>query len=149
MSYDQTALAEVLKLREGTGPMKNGRHMPYEDSVGKLTIGYGHNIEDNGLPPTIAGLLLDYDIGEAEQECDQHLPWWRQQTPARQAALVHLMFNMGWGGGKRGLSTFRNTLKAFQEGRFAEAAQGFADSAWAKQVGPNRANPVIAQIRNG
>ena len=56
----------MTKRHEGTGPMQNGRLMPYHDSVGKLTIGYGRNIEDTGVTPEEALYLLQNDLEPPE-----------------------------------------------------------------------------------
>ena len=60
-----TDLRAMLMQQEGTGPRAdNGYFLPYEDSVGKLTIGYGHLV-DKGLPPDIAMMLFNADIADA------------------------------------------------------------------------------------
>lgn len=148
MSYDRAALLAELRAAEGTGPMKHGRHQLYRDSVGLWTIGYGRNIQERGLSPAEAMVCLTNDVADAEADCDRFIPWWRTLGPARQAALVELMFNMGWGNGARGLSTFVNTLRALEQERFGEAAEGLRGSKWARQVG-RRAARIIAQIETG
>ena len=40
---DKEKLIEQLRLHEGV------EHMPYKDTVGKLTIGVGRNLDDRGL----------------------------------------------------------------------------------------------------
>lgn len=43
-------------------------YKPYHDTVGKLTIGYGRNLEDRGITFEEAKLLLANDIIEAHNE---------------------------------------------------------------------------------
>ena len=38
------------------------RNKPYKCTANKLTIGYGRNIEDNGITKTEASVLLKNDI---------------------------------------------------------------------------------------
>ena len=59
-SYD-TQLIEQLKKHEGL-VLK-----PYKCPVGKLTIGYGHNLEDNGLSQSVCEYILIEDIEEAKR----------------------------------------------------------------------------------
>ncbi len=40
---------------------------PYKDTQGKLTIGYGHNLTDNGISLSIAEQLLQDDINIATE----------------------------------------------------------------------------------
>jgi lysozyme len=52
---------------------------------------------------------LAEDVAKAEALFDAHAPWWRSLNDARQDVMVNLCFNMGWGDGSHGLSSFRNT----------------------------------------
>ena len=53
-------LVKRLKLDEGTGPVKKGRLMPYNDSEGYLTIGYGRNIHSRGISDEEAEIITEY-----------------------------------------------------------------------------------------
>src|SRR3990167_8906796 len=79
------------------------RLKPYRDSVGKLTIGVGRNLDDKGLTRAEAEALLD---------------------EPRRGVLVMLAFNAGIGG----LLTFRKMLAAMGRGAWAEAARELLDS---------------------
>lgn len=148
MSYDVAALIADLQQSEGTGPMRDGRHLPYTDTVGKVTIGYGRNLTDRGISRAEAAALLASDLKDSERDCDSFIPWWRDLDPVRQRVMVELMFNMGWGGGVRGLSTFKNTLRAVREGRYTDAANGLRHSHWASQV-KGRADRIARQMETG
>lgn len=121
---------------------------PYVDTVGKITIGIGHNLTDRGISKQISALLFAEDVLAAEADLDRHVPWWRGMTPARQRALLNMCFNMGWGDGTRGLSGFTNTLALLAAGDYANAASHALQSNWAKQVGA-RAQRIAAQFING
>ena len=121
-------LEQRITLHEGR------RALPYKDTEGKLTIGVGHNLTDNGLPDHIIDLLLEWDIDMARRELDRIHPGWRNYSPNRKDCLVELMFNMG----APSLLTFKKMWAAIEREDWAEAAAQLLDSKWAVQVGPNR-----------
>jgi len=112
------------------------------------TIGYGHTGPEvkRGLRITMAQAeeWLVQDIVKHNAELDKHLPWWRSLSPNRQRVLANMVFNLGW----TKLSGFKNTLRAMQEGRYGDAADGMMASLWAKQVGA-RAQRLTLLMRNG
>jgi len=118
------------------------RLKPYRDTVGKLSIGVGRNLDDVGISEAEAMVLLDNDINRTVSDLDARLMWWRQMDDTRQNVLVNMCFNMGI----EGLLTFHNTLAAMQQGRYADAADGMASSQWARQVGA-RADRLVAIMR--
>jgi lysozyme len=136
MNYEKL-LAE-LEVDEGL------RLKPYRDSVGKLTIGIGRNLDDKGISEAAARFLLGEDVLEVEAGLDEALPWWRQQEEVRQRVLANMAFNMGLAG----LLQFTNTLAAVREGRYEDAASGMLTSLWARQVGP-RATRLAEMMRTG
>ena len=145
MTFDREALKARLKHSEGFKPYA------YLDSVGLLTIGYGRMIDKKqggGISKNEAEYLLDNDITTALAECDTHIPWWRGLDPVRQEVMVDLMFNMGWGGGTRGLSTFKRTLAAIEANDYTRAAEGLRKSKWASQV-KSRADRLIRMMETG
>lgn len=117
---------------------------PYRDSVGKLTIGIGRNLDDVGITRNEAFALLANDVARVERELDTTLPWWRQMPEARQQVLANMCFNMGMDR----LLGFQHMLAALQVGHWDEAAAEMLDSKWAKQVG-NRAQRLATMMRNG
>ena len=121
------------------------RLLPYSDSVGKLTIGYGRNLEDEGISPAEAEILLTDDIARAKADLDQYLPWARQLDDARYGVLLNMCFNMGIGDATKGtgLLGFKHTLALVQAGDYVGASKAMLQSKWAVQVGA-RANPRLA-----
>jgi lysozyme len=117
---------------------------PYRDSVGKLTIGIGRNLDDVGITPEEAFLLLDNDIETATLRLLEALPWTAGLDTIRLAVLINMTFNLGIGG----LVKFKNTLAMVQAGQYAEAGQAMLQSKWAKQVGP-RADRLALQMESG
>lgn len=117
---------------------------PYKDSVGKLTIGIGRNLEDDGISREEAMALLANDVQNARNQVEQHLPWAANLDEVRESALVNMAFNMGIGS----LLNFRKFLSALEAGDYKAASAEMLDSLWAKQVGP-RAQRLALQIELG
>lgn len=141
----------IETLREHLTRDEGRRLKLYRDSVGKWSIGVGHNIEDKGISPAVCDAILDEDIAEHLALLDKYLPWWRQMNERRQLVLANMAFNLGVGPSaedpKGKLLTFKNTLRHMEHGEYAAAADGMAASDWAKQVGV-RATRLIAEMRN-
>ena len=106
------------------------RLKPYRDSVGKLTIGIGRNLDDVGITEDEASLLLKNDINNVFQDLNDHLGWWMNLDESRKIVLANMCFNLGI----TKLLGFRNTLLAIQNGDYETAAKHMEDSQWHKQV---------------
>src|SRR5574340_138540 len=132
---DINALVAELTAEEGS------RLKPYRDSVGKLTIGVGRNLDDVGISPSEEAFLLANDLRVVCSTLDAHIPWWRGLSEPRQQAVADMCFNMGW----PRLSGFHNMLAALQRGDWASAAAEALDSEWAKEVG-SRATVVASRL---
>lgn len=136
-------LIEQLRLHEGE------RRKPYRDTVGKLTIGIGRNLDDKGLRRDEIEYLLSNDIADARADLDRYLPWWRGLDPVRQRVLIDMVFNMGAGSpGKGGLLSFVNTLSEIRRGNYGIAADMMLASKWSQQVG-RRAERLATMMRTG
>lgn len=129
---------ERLRKEEGL------RLKPYRCSAGKLTIGYGRNIEDNGISIGEAEYLLENDVKSVIQQLNVKIPWINTLTENRQVVLVDMAFNLGIGG----LLLFKNTLAMIQRGDYEAAAKAMLQSKWATQVG-NRAEALSELMRLG
>ncbi len=129
---DQLMLHEGLRLK------------PYRDTVGKLTIGIGRNLDDVGISRDEALVLCENDIATAERELDRVAPWWRNLNDARRRVLIDMMFNLG----ANRLLGFKHSLAAMQAGRFELAASGMLESKWAEQVG-KRATRLAIMMKTG
>ncbi len=133
------ALRAQLILHEGE------RLLPYVDTVGKITIGVGHNLTDRGIPKEISQTLLTVDLDESVYELDRTFIWFAGLDDIRQRALIDLHFNIGL---PRFL-TFRFMIKACATGQFALAAHELLDSKWASQVGPHRSQRLARMLADG
>lgn len=107
------------------------RDKPYKDTRGFTTIGYGHNLDAEGLCEAALTAQLEHDIAGAIGALDRALPWWTDLPEPAQRVLVNLCFNMGI----RTLMTFRQTLRYLQARQFRAAARALMESAYARQVG--------------
>lgn len=139
-------IIEQLKRDEGL------RLHTYIDTVGKRTIGYGHNIDANPLPfdwsngITLqqAEDVLKTDVAHMKIRLSQALPWVITLDDERHGVLINMSFNMG----VPGLCQFKNTLYHVQHGFYKEASQDMAKSTWYVQVGI-RARRLCVQMDTG
>lgn len=137
-------LRRTLTRDEGPGPMKNGRHLPYTDTVGKVTIGFGRNLTDRGISMVEGALFLEHDIDDAMKDLVTRYPWVEAMDPARQGVLVNMMFNLGLSR----FAGFKQTIALVQKGQYDDAAVRMLESRWAEQVG-DRALRLSEQMRRG
>ena len=117
---------------------------PYRDTVGKLTIGVGHNLDDVPISYAAAMQILEDDIVRTMGELNRIAPFWTSLDDTRQRVMCNMCFNLGGSG----LAKFVKMLAAVKEHDFDRAADEIADSAWAKQVGI-RAVRLISMMRTG
>jgi lysozyme len=127
----------ILKRDEGL------RLKPYHCTAGKLTIGYGRNLDDRGILEDEADVLLRNDIERCEEEAKE-FPWYAALDPVRQAVVLSMIFNLG----KIGFTNFRNTIRSIANGNYADAADRMAQSLWHTQVGA-RAIRLEQMMRDG
>src|ERR1044071_7820449 len=95
------------------------RLKPYRDTVGKLTIGIGRNLDDVGISKDEAYYLVNGDIDFTVRGLLGRYPWFATLDPVRQAALVNMGFNLGLDG----LAGFKKMLAALAAGDYAKASE--------------------------
>lgn len=100
------------------------RLMPYEDTAGLLTIGYGHNLDARGITGEIALKLLEWDLDECLLDL-QGIGYWHQLSSARQGVLLNMRFNLG----ATGFRNFKRMHEALYAGDYDAAAEEIIDSA--------------------
>lgn len=123
---------------------------PYTDTVGKITIGVGHNLTDKGITKAQALSLLSDDISETLTFLRFRFPWFRKlliesssADDVRARAIADLTFNvMG------GILGFKKMLAAIEVDDWKTAADELLDSKFAKQVG-QRAFDLAYMLRTG
>ena len=117
-------IVDQLKRHEGL------RLTPYQCTSGKLTIGYGRNLEDVGISHNEASMLLSNDVNKAVVECENNFYWFKDLNDPRKAVIINMVFNLGM----RGFSKFKNTIHHISLKQYKEASLEMASSLWAKQV---------------
>ena len=125
-------LKEFIKKHEGL------RLKPYKCSAGKLTIGWGRNLDDRGVTVSEAERMLDADIAIAKQDLYKVFgSQVGQFNDDRYTALVDMIYNLG----VTKFRKFKKMIPAIKERDWEKARKEALDSKWAKQVG-NRAVEV-------
>lgn len=131
-----TQLEKMIARHEGY------RQYPYRCTAGKLTIGYGFNL-DAGMSEEEAMLLLRYRIRIISAMLAQRLPWYSAITETRQQALIDMAYQLG----VDGLLKFKKALAAMACEDWDAAAEELLDSKWARSDSPRRALEIAALIR--
>ncbi len=119
------------------------RNFPYEDSVGKITIGVGRNLDDVGLSDDEVDMCLQNDI-ERVLGAVETLPFWEGLDPVRQLIVADMVFNLGF----TRFRGFVKTIRALEIHDYDTAADEMADSRWYRQTG-RRAKKLVEAMRTG
>ena len=136
-----TMIIEMLRKHEGV------ETHAYVDSVGKVTIGIGRNIDSVGgigLSDDEIDYLLANDLQRVEAELLQAFEWYEDLNDARKDAMMDICFNLGL----PRLKLFKKALAAMSRSHYEIAAVELLDSRWAVQVG-QRAITISEMIRSG
>lgn len=137
-NHDRAIAEALIRQHEGVSPL------PYEDSVGKITIGIGRNLTDRGLSVDEIEMLFANDMKIAAEILDIWCHEWRDFSANRQAALLSMAFNLG---GPR-LSQFIKLRAALVARDFTTASAEALNSKWAQQVG-HRAKQIASLLAKG
>lgn len=140
----------LIKLHEGY------RSKAYKDIYGKITIGYGRNLQGN--PPTLiewnsvlfpdgisqkqAEALLEPQIIAINNWLSKVFSWWNNLTNNRKMCLIDIVFNIG----ENGFLQFHDTIAALANANYTEAAAQLKNSAWYTQTGQRARNDVLLMI---
>lgn len=119
--------------------------VPGSTVIGHPTIGYGFLVEagkSEGLPNAIGETWLLHAASVRWWALTTRHPWLVEQPEDVQRAIGNMAYQIG----VEGVSRFRRTLTALQDGDRALAAECALQSKWATQT-PARANRVAALIR--
>jgi lysozyme len=118
-------LRELLLKYEGL------RLKPYTCTQGKLTIGVGRNLEDNGISKPEAMLMLSNDIVRVDKEAFGRLEWINSLSRVRQEVILLMLFQLGL----PRLLEFKRLIAAIRVGNFDLAAEEMLNSKWSTQSG--------------
>ena len=132
------------KLRQLLLRHEGKRLMPYVDTVGKVTIGVGRNLTDNGITECECEAMFFHDIDMAHSSLMIFFPDCDGWAEARENALIDMMFNMG----ARRFGGFKKMIAAVRIGDWAGAAREMLDSSWAIQL-PTRVSELAKMVKTG
>ncbi len=104
------------------------KKFPYQDSVGKITIGIGYNLSDRGIKDQWIQERLEEDVEYFYKKLSE-FPWFKDLNEARQIVLVDMSF-MGW----NHFLSFKKMISALEEGDYLNASLQMMSSKWADQV---------------
>jgi len=135
------------------------RLKPYRCTAGKLTIGYGRNLDDCGISQKEAYVLLENDIQNCDKQLVDEIPEiYNPLDEVRKSVLLNMCISIPQSRfaplrepcypGIGGLLGFNNTLAFIAAGDWERAANGMLASKWAKQVG-RRAIELSELMRKG
>jgi lysozyme len=131
-------LISMIKEHEGK------KLKPYKCSEGYLTIGWGRNLDSNGISEEEAEQMLKNDIWDAQMDCIRNIKVWGSLDVVRQSVLIDMCFNMGISK----LLKFKKTLNDINNKNYKAASLEMLDSKWAKQVG-KRAKKLSEMMKTG
>ena len=129
---------KLIKKHEGFS------QYPYKDTVGKITIGYGRNLNDVGISKREAELMLENDIYKAIIDLLDIFNNFYDFPENVQIALIDMIYNLG----KTRFLTFKKMIKALKEKDYKRASQEAQDSKWCKQV-KNRCKEIVKLFYKG
>ena len=116
---------------------------PYYCPAGKLTVGVGRNLEDNGITTDEALYMLKNDIKRAEQELRDIFPDFDELPENVKMVLIDMDFNLG----KTRFLTFKKMIQAVKERNWGKMVKEMKNSKWCKQV-KNRCEDDVKLIES-
>lgn len=131
-------LIESIKKHEGLSLTA------YKCIQGKLTIGYGHYLEDDVITQEVAEQMLLDDLSIIEKRIKFILPFFTDLPSHVQNVILEMAFQLG----THGFSKFKKTIEYIKQGSFTAASIEMLNSKWAKQT-PNRAKTLSNLMRGG
>ena len=120
---------DLQKLKENIKKYEGLELKPYHCPKGKITIGYGRNLEDKGISKTEANLMLDNDLLDIKLELEDKLPVYKKLDDIRQNVLIEMAFNMG----VPKLLGFKNTIAFLKKNDFQSASEEMLNSKWHRE----------------
>jgi lysozyme len=127
-----------IKRHEESGKYKQ---FPYKCPAGKLTIGWGRNLEGKGITKQEADFLFHNDFVEAEEVARKFChTGWENLSFVRQGVIINMAFNLG----PYRLAKFVNLRAGIIKGDIDRCIRSMEGSLWYKQVGDR--GPELVKI---
>lgn len=133
---------DLIKKHEGSNIRKD-RHMTYICTAGANTIGYGRNLDTNGLSEAEAELLLYNDINECER--DLFNLFGKQVTPN---SLLLVLIDMRYALGYSGFKQWKRLIKGVKNNSISTVIKEIKNSQWHRGIGKYRTNELIKILEN-
>ena len=121
---------DLLKLKQSIKKHEGLKLKPYHCPKGKLTIGYGRNLEDNGITIHEAEKMLETDLLNIKLELVDNIKFFHNLDDIRQNVLIEMAYQMG----TPKLLSFKNTLKFMEKKDFINASKEMLNSKWHEQM---------------
>lgn len=121
------------------------RDHAYPDEKGKLTIGIGHNLTDNGISKATIDQMFCEDYSIALTTARKLHPDFDGWKVGRRLAILSMIFNLG----ELRYKKFVKMRAAIAFGKWEQAAAEALDSKWREDVKEGRANRIAYMIRTG
>ncbi|MFY9090300.1 glycoside hydrolase family protein [Arcobacter aquimarinus] len=119
---------DFTKLKESIIRFEGLELKPYKCPANKLSIGYGRNLEDNGISINEAIYMLENDLLNIKLELEDKLPVFNRLDDIRQNVLLEMAYNMGISK----LLNFKKTIQHLKKFDYVEASKEMLDSKWHK-----------------
>jgi lysozyme len=150
------------RLRSSVQKHEGYRQLPYFDSLGFATVGYGHLIHNIELTAMVNyrtfGNLLRWlsdpiqhdiwlvdDLRRAESDAQRYIgDAWERLSDVRKEVLTEMAFQLG----ASRLGGFVKLRDAILSGLWVRAQSEMMDSRWAQQT-PNRAKELASRMLEG
>lgn len=133
-------LVQLIKFHEGL------RLNMYRCPDGRLTIGYGHNLEASPITEQVAEQILIDDLAEAISAARRiYGVEFDRFGEVRQSALVDMVINMG----EAGVRGFVKTNRLILARQWTAAGKEARRSEWWRQDVPRRAERICRMIESG
>lgn len=130
-------LINQLKRHEGL------RIKPYKCTANKTSIGYGRNLDDNGISIYEAEMLLQNDVNHILRQLETVI-WYMLLDDVRKAVIVNMAYNMGI----QGMLGFKKMIAAIQKQDWETAAKEMLDSDYGREL-KTRATELSKQLETG
>ena len=151
----------LVRLTESIKAAEGYRKLPYVDSLGYWTTGFGHLCHNDLLQH--AGVLTFGELMAFYSDGERHLRWleadikeaiyrakqwlgdelWNSLDDVRQETLVEMRFQLG-----ERIRNFTGLKKALEMGDFNGAAHEMLDSLWQRQT-PQRVQRLAQHMEKG
>ncbi len=123
---------ELIKQNEGF------RGMPYKDTLGFPTIGYGTKLP---IDEEEAELLLKKRLNDVRRELESRVDFFDNLPETIQEVLLDMAYNMG----VPRLFTFKRMWEAVRDRNWGKMADEMVDSLWYRQVG-KRSEELVTKV---